>query len=164
MRIELADWHLEVDVTLNMELSGAQAADHCTCGYCRNFYEAIDQVCPTLRPFLAKFGLNIEGPDELCPLEPTIYEATYIVQGNILQQGTTPLRIDGIPFKIRSSEASDMRTEHPVPYFTLCFGLIELPWVLSEPMEDVISPANEEEYLRRIETKLLQYDADTIYS
>ena len=155
MQIELADWILNVDVPLTMELSVNQAKEHCDCGYCRNFYAAVDAACPNLRSFLMQFGLAIDGPDELCPFEPTIYEATYIVQGSIVQYGKQNLSIDGIPLYIRSSADSDMCTEHPEPYFTLCIGLMELPWLLEEPMHEVVSPANEEEYLQRMEKKLL---------
>lgn len=155
MQICLADWVLDVDIPLTMELSVGQAKDHCDCGYCRNFYAAIDAAYPSLRPFLARFGIDVEGPDELCPFEPTIYEATYIVQGRILGEGSLPLRIDDIPLTIRPAETADIHTEHPMPYFTLCAGLMELPWVLSEPMDQVVSPANEEGFLRRMEQKLL---------
>lgn len=155
MYICLADWVLDVDIPLTMELSAGQAKDHCDCGYCRNFYAAIDSAYPSLRAFLARFGIDVEGPDELCPFEPTIYEATYIVQGKLVTKGSQSLRIDDIPLAISSAETADIHTEHPLPYFTLCVGLMELPWVLDEPMEQVISPANEEGFLERMEQKLL---------
>ena len=164
MRMLLADWEFDVNIELTMELSADQASDHCMCGYCRNFYASIDSVCPTARRFLARFGLDIEGPDELCPIEPTIYEASYIVQGSILRAGTVPLRIDNIPLQILTADAADMATEHPAPYFVLRMGLIELPWVLDEPMDEVLSPTNEESYLKRIEEKLLQYAANEFNS
>lgn len=156
MLIELADWKLEVDIPLTMTLSGAQAKEHCTCGYCENFYTSIDRTYPTLRPFLAQFGLDVEGPDELCPFEPTIYEATYIVQGEIVQKGKQQLYLTDVPLILRSAPESDIYTMHPAPYFTLSVGLLELPWMLSEPMTEVISPANEKEFLERMQRKLLQ--------
>lgn len=42
MLIELADWKMDVDIPLTMLLSDKQAKEHCACGYCRNFYAAID--------------------------------------------------------------------------------------------------------------------------
>lgn len=156
MLIELGDWKLEADVSLTMALSVAQAKEHCTCGYCRNFYSAIDKAYPGLRPFLSRFGIDVEGPDELCPFEPTIYEATYIVQGYIVQKGSQQLYFDGIPLLIQSASESDICTEHPAPYFTLTIGLLELPWLLLEPMADVISPANEDAFLQRMQKKLLK--------
>ena len=165
MRLTLGDWLLDVDIELTMSISAAQASEHCDCGYCKNFYETLDAAYPSIRPFLMKFGLHAEAPDELCPFEPTIYEATYIVQGTILQFGTQNLTIDGVPLTICSSQQADMCTEHPEPYFTLCIGLMELPWSLPEPMDQVISPAKEEEYLLRMQQKLLQrLDNETIRS
>ena len=162
MTVQLADWLLEIDIDLTMSLSGAQATEHCSCAYCRNFYRAIDEACPHLRQFLSGFGIDVEGPDELCPFEPTIYEVTFIIQGKILREGREALYIDDIPLQIKSAEASDMETEHPMPYFTFCIGLIELPWLLEESPDQVISPANEPEYLDRMEKKLLkrmEYDS-----
>lgn len=165
MTVRLADWLLDVDIALTMSLSGAQAAEHCSCAYCRNYYQAIDRVCPNLRKFLFNFGIYIEGPDELSPFEPTIYEATYIIQGKILHAGRETLNIDGIPLTIRSEQESDMETEHTSPYFTFCIGLIELPWLLDESPDQVISPANEPEYLARMEKKLLdRIDQDSALS
>lgn len=157
MQIKLADWLLEVDVAQTMELSVPQAKDHCTCGYCRNFYAAADAAIPGLRPFLKGFGIDIEGPDEFCPFEPTICEATYIVQGSILQRGSEKVHIDGVPLSILTAEQADLKTDHPVPWFALRIGLFELPWVLDEPADQVVSPANTAECLQRMEQKLLSY-------
>lgn len=156
MQITFADWQLNVDIERTMEISSGQAKDHCTCGYCRNFYAALDHHYPSVKPFLARLGINAEAPDELCPFEPTICEATYIVQGSIQRAGTQQLYIDNVPLCIRSAEQSDIYTEHPKPYFTVCIGLLELPWCLDEPMDQVVSPANEEEFLDRMQAKLLQ--------
>lgn len=162
MKICVNDWVFNVDVPLNMEISSAQAKEHCTCGYCRNYYAAIDKACPTLRPFLANFGIDIEGPDELSPFEPTIYEASYIINGTIAQPSESGFFIDWIPVKVLSSQRADMDTERPDPYFVFVVGLIELPWVLQEDPADVISPANEAAYLQRMQNKLLtrMCDAD----
>ena len=165
MVVHLADWEMDVNVSLTMEISAEQARDHCQCGYCRNFYQTIDRTCPNLRSFMAGFGVDIEAPDGLCPFEPTIYEATYIIQGQILRKGTVPLYVDTIPMTIKTEEGSDLETEHPSPYFTVTFGLIELPWVLDESMDDVISPANDPEYMQRMQRKLLErLSADNVYS
>ncbi len=155
MKICVNDWVFDADVPLNMEISSAQAKDHCTCGYCRNYYAAIDRACPTLRPFLANFGIDIEGPDELSPFEPTIYEASYIINGTIAQSSEADFFIDRIPVKVLSSQRADMDTERPGPYFVFIVGLIELPWVLQEDPADVISPANDEAHLQRMQNKLL---------
>lgn len=160
MQIMVADWLLDVDVAQTMSISDVQAADHCTCGYCRNFYTATDASLPTFRPFLQQFGVDMEGPDEFSPFEPTIYEATYLVQGEILKKGHQNLRIDGIPLKILTQTEVDFPTSHPAPYFALRIGLFELPWVIDEPMDEVVSPANTEECLNRMEQKLLSYSLE----
>ena len=164
MNIQIADWVFEVDVPATMSLSGLNASDHCQCGYCRNYYLTIDKVCPSLRSVLLRFGIHIEGPDELSPYEPTIYEASYIVQGKILHKGKDRLFVDGVPVQIKDVVEADIETEHPLPYFVICIGLIELPWALDEPQDHVISPANEPEYLERMQKKLLSrmYDEEII--
>jgi len=156
MEISVLDWLFDVDVPLNMEISSNQAKDHCMCGYCRNFYKAIDKTFPALRPFLAKFGVDIEGPDELSPFEPTIYEASYIINGTVIRASDQCFYVDGIPVKVLSSKDADMDTVRPEPYFVLVIGLMELPWLLDEDPTQVISPANEEAYLQRMENKLLK--------
>ena len=159
------DWVLDVEVETNMRFSSAQAAEHCCCGYCRNFYRTIDATYPDMRPFLAQFGLNVEGPDEFSPFEPTICEVTYIVNGSIVKAGSSLIEINGIPVAIKTAGQADMETERPLPYFVFVIGLMELPWVIEEPMEDVISPANEEAYLQRMWKKLLyRAEQESLYS
>lgn len=163
MLISVHDWQFDVDIPLNMEISAAQASQHCTCGYCRNFYQGINAACPTLRPFLSRLGIHIEGPDELSPFEPTIYEVSYIINGSILQRSDQHLYIDSIPVKILTSDEADMDTVRPKPYFVLTVGLIELPWLLDEDPEQVVSPANEEQYLLRMQKKLLSRAGDEAF-
>lgn len=165
MQMQIGSWLVDADVSLNMEISAKQAREHCSCGYCRNFYAAVDTACPSLRPFLAKLGIDVEGPDELSPFEPTIYEVSYIVNGAILSCTNERVFIDGIPVKILSSDHADMDTVRPKPYFVLVIGLMELPWLLEEDPAEVISPANEENYLKRMERKLLDRAAEeNLYS
>lgn len=156
MILSLADWVLEVDVNTNMEYSSKQTSEHCDCGYCRNYYQTIDQVYPEVRPFFAQFGLNIEGPDELSPFEPTIYEATFVINGRILKTGSKQLAVNGVPLVIQNAQEADLDTERPSPYFAMTIGLMELPWVLDEPMHEVVSPANEDAYMQRMLEKLLR--------
>lgn len=165
MDIQVCDWQFDVDIALNMEISSNQAAEHCLCGYCRNYYQAIDQVCPSLRTFLARFGVDIEGPDELSPFEPTIYEVSYIVNGRILKSSEHHLYVDGIPVKVLTSKQADMDTVRPESYFVLVIGLVELPWLIDEDPSQVISPANEGSYLQRMERKLLnRLEDEVLYS
>lgn len=157
MILRLGDWVLDADIPATMERSGRHASDHCQCGYCRNFYETIDGVYPSVRPFFAQFGVDIEGPDEFCPYEPNICEATYVVHGQILQNGSQNISVDGIPILI--SAQLDLDHTPPQPSFGITIGLMELPWVLDEPMEDVISPANDPACLDRMWKKLLKRSA-----
>jgi len=76
------------------------------------------------------------------------------VTGSILHRGKTAFSVDGIPIQI--SDKLDMDHTLPTPSFGFIVGLMELPWVLDEPMEDVLSPANEPECLDRMWKKLLQ--------
>lgn len=154
MNMTLGDWIFEVDIPQTMERSGAHAADHCTCGYCENFYRTVDSVYPHMRSFLTGFGVNIEGPDEFCPFEPTICEATYVVCGKILQHGSLTIHVDGVPVLFQSSLELDHAL--PQPSFGIVVGLMDLPWVLDEPMEEVVSPANEPECLDRMWKKLIK--------
>ena len=155
MLVSVDDWLFDVDIEQNMKISSAQADDHCTCGYCRNYYASVDRAYPSLRAFLTNFGVDIEGPDELSPFEPTIYEASYIIHGRVVSRASGCIFVDGIPVKVVSAMEADMDTVRPSPYFVLVVGLMELPWLLDEDPRQVISPANEETYLRRMEKKLL---------
>ncbi len=154
MELHINDWVVRIDMESTMEISAMQAKDHCTCGYCSNFYRSFEAVCPQLCQLLGKLGIHWQGPDELAPFEPTIYEVSYIIQGQILRQGT-PFSLDGIPIQLLTAEQADMETEHPAPYFVLVAGLIELPWLMEEDPGAVLSPANEKEYLQRMTDKLM---------
>jgi hypothetical protein len=54
---------------------------------------------------------------------------------------------------------------HPTcgePFFVLTTGLLELPWVLDEDMDEVLSPANEPEYMQRMMNRLLENAGEDI--
>ena len=144
MVITLADWQFRVEREQTMAHSLSCSVDHCMCAYCRNYYETIDAAHPTLRPFLERFGVMVEGPSEIMPLEPTLVMACYRVMGEILHRGQSRMHVDNVPIH---PEASADGT------FLLWIGEMELPWVQNEPMEDVISPANQPEFLERMAKK-----------
>ncbi len=156
--LEIADWKFDIDLEATMEYSAKEAQAHCTCAYCRNFYASVDAAYPQLRPFLTQFGLDIEAPEELMPFDDGVYDATYAVCGKILQQGS-PLCVDGIPVSVQRD--SDANIGCPSPYFVLSVGLFQLPWVLEEPVEEVVSTANEPSFLQRMLRKLLGRAGDT---
>ena len=37
MILKIDDWEFDIDLERTMAYSAAEAADHCTCAYCRNF-------------------------------------------------------------------------------------------------------------------------------
>lgn len=157
MLLEIDGWRFDIDVAATMEYSASEAAEHCTCAYCRNYYAAVDSVCPELRPFLAKFGLNIDAPDELMPFDgdqQMVYDAVYTVRGRILDRGIAGIRVG--TFCVFPE--TDLQINHFMsePCFYLSVDAMPLPWGLDEPIEDVVSPANESSFLKRMWNKLLK--------
>ena len=144
MIITIADWVFDVDSDATTLRTMQNSTDHCTCAYCRNYYGSVDLAHPRLRPVLAKFGIALEGPSELMPLEPNIMLACYRVQGKILQTGCTNIYVDDVQIT-PEPEANGT--------FLLWAGDMVLPWIQEEPMEDVISPANQPEFMERMAQK-----------
>lgn len=155
MILEIDGWKFDVDLTATMQYSAKEAADHCDCAYCRNFYATVDDTYPNLRPFLAQFGINVEAPEELMPFEPTNVLCCYAVEGKILQFGKNITRIHGITIYGENPDDAMINVGCKAPYFILSVGPMELPWVLDENVDGVMSPANEPSFLRRMVDKLL---------
>ena len=95
------------------------------------------------------------------PYEPTIFEGSYCISGTILQRGHELKISDGCWLTALTAEETDYETKCREPYFVLRTNSLELPWVLDEDMDEVISPANEPEYLQRMWDRLLQNAPDT---
>ena len=151
MILKLGDWRFRVDVEATAERTRKYSYEHCQCAYCKNFYDAIDVAYPDLRPVMEHFGVNLEGPCELMPFEPTLMLACYRVDGQILKWGKAQLSI--VP------EAADNDT------FLLWVGEVRLPWLQEERMEDVVSPANLPEFLNRMqEIWLLRHGSEFVFS
>lgn len=156
MILEYGDWRFDVDVEATRERTTQNASDHCECDYCRNYYEAVDMAHPKLRPFLTQFGVNIAGPSELMPFEPTLMLACYRVQGKIVKWGKSELSVGDVPI---IAEAAEEDT------FLLWVGELELPWIQEINVEDVISPANLPEFLERMrEVWLLRHGKELVFS
>lgn len=156
MILQIDDWKFDIDMTASMEYSSSELEAHCDCAYCRNFYAAIDSCYPNLRPLLAQFGVEIEAPDELMPFdfpEGMSYDAVYAVAGRILMTGKELIPIDGIFMK----PEADSQVNHSAlfPHFFLTINDLRLPWVLDEPMQDVVSPANFPTFLKKMWNKFL---------
>ena len=152
MILRIDDWIFDVDTTRTMEYSAAEAAEHCDCAYCRNFYATVDNTHPALRPFLAQFGLDVEAPEEM--FNPSVFEKSldympsYVVYGKILRSGQYEMAAGRANIVARKAENGE-------DYFLLDCYEVSMPWVLDEPIEDVISPANEPSFLRKMWEKFL---------
>ena len=146
MILQIDDWKFQVDLERTKEHSSFVSSEHCTCGYCENYYRAAGMTYPELKPFLCRFGIMVDGPSEMYPIEPTLYLVGYRVFGQILQFGKGPMMVGSVP--VTAEPVDDV-------HFMLEVGEIPLPWVLAEDMEEVISPANEPEFLEKMYRKLM---------
>ena len=155
MILSIDDWIFDVDMATTMAYSAKEAAEHCDCAYCRNFYAAVDDIYPQLRQFLAQFGLDLEAPEELMPFEPTLYLACYAAEGRIVKRGQPLIMVDGVKVMPESAQDAMINSGLHAPYFVLSVGPMTLPWVLNEPMEEVVSPANEPSFLKKMWNRLL---------
>lgn len=166
MIIQVADWMFDVNISQTMAYSSGVWENHCQCGYCRNFYLTLNDAYPQLKTFLEQFGMNSLTPEEMSPIEPTLCIASYCICGRIIQHGLYPIDIDGVVFKVSKQEDNpDYDPGFRESFFVLTTGLLDLPWILEEDMDDVISPANEPEYMKRMMNRLLENtDFGTIIS
>lgn len=156
MILKIADWQFRVDPGKTRERTQKYSTDHCTCGYCSNYYDTVEDTYPGLVKFLDHFGVYIHGPCEVMPFEPTLVLSCYRIDGQILQWGKTPLHADGVDI---TPEAGDEQT------FLLWAGEMELPWVQQEAQEEVVSPANLPEFLERMQNIwLLRHGSELVYS
>lgn len=156
MIISVENWVFDVDIGATTEYCNEILKDPCQCGYCRNFRLAVGDAYPVLKQFLARFGSAILSPEELMPYEPTIFEGSYCISGKILQRGNEDILLPGCIVTVLDAEQVDYETQCPPPYFVFRTNSLELPWLLDEDMDEVISPANEPEYLQRMWDRLLQ--------
>ena len=154
--ISIADWRFQVDIDATRNYTIKCSADHCLCPYCRNFYETVDGAHPRLRSVLEAFGIYLDGPCEVMPVEHNLILAAYRVTGSITHVGKLRLHVDEVPL---IPEVSENGT------FLLWIGPMDLPWIQDIAPEDVISPANEPEFLDRMTRKMLSLmDIDAIES
>ena len=164
MILKISDWCFDVDVDATLAHTKKNAADHCTCGYCKNYYESVAKTYPQLIAFLESFGVEFNGPSELMPFEPTLYLSCYAVEGHIVKKGSPLIMVDGVKVMPESAKDAMINCGMRAPYFVLSVGPITLPWVLDEPMEDVISPANLPSFLKRMWDRLLRRQKKDIMS
>lgn len=156
MILQLGSWKFDIDMETTMAYSAAEAQEHCTCTYCRNFYAALDTDLPSLRPMLAQFGIDAQAPDQLYPYDITNetmwYEGEYLVFGRILQHGKDPI----VCGQCSIQPSVDAQYSVSQPYFVLCLQGAKLPWILEEPLQEVLSPANEPEFINKMMDRLVE--------
>lgn len=152
--ITLAGWEFRVDTEATREHTMRNSLDHCLCPYCRNFYDTVDIAQPRLRQVLGGFGIFLDGPSEVMPLEHNLILACYRVHGQILRRGMQ-LYVDAVPLYPEEGEDGT---------FCLWAGPIDLPWLREEDPEDVISPANQPEFLERMAKKWMELSQSDILS
>ena len=145
MKLTVNDWEFDIDLEATKEHSSFASQDHCSCPYCENYYRTVKASYPMLSSFLKRFGLDIDGPVEMYPFEATLYLSGYRVWGRILQVGLSPMMVDGVPISAQPRENG---------FFLLEVGEMELPWVMVEDPDEVISPANEPEFLEKMYRKM----------
>ena len=146
MLLKINDWVFDIDHERTREHASFASADHCTCAYCENYYRTVGQMYPNLPGFLKIFGADMDGPVEMYPIEPTLYLSGYRIFGRIVQAGSEPMMADGIP--ISAVPAGE-------DFFMLEVGEMLLPWVMDEDPGEVISPANEPEFLEKMYRKVM---------
>ena len=134
MILEFSDWLFVADVPANRLYCAEEAEDRCNCAYCRNFYRTVDKKYPGLRYFLSRFGMDLETPESLVPITHLVYQVSYTVQGRILRTGAVPIFVDDV--------AITAEEENEPGYFTLHFGLMDLPWVLDEDPAALTPPVS----------------------
>lgn len=150
MILKIDDWEFDIDLERTMAYSASEAAEHCDCAYCRNFYAAVDDAVPALRSFLAQFGLDIEAPEEMLPMlgESILYDPVYKVYGRILRLGNYEIPVGAANIVARPAE------DEKDCFYLDCYEVFT-PWLLEEPLDEVISPANELSLLQKMWDKLL---------
>ena len=162
MILEIADWIFDVNIPTTMEYSAHIAEDPCQCGYCRNFRQTVDDVYPQLKSFLKQFGMNSLTPEEMSPIEPTLCMASYCISGSVVKRGIYPIDLGGVVLSVPEQADPLYSPSCGVPFFVFASGLLDLPWVLDEDMDEVLSPANEPEYMERMMNRLLENAGDDI--
>jgi len=156
MIVSVQDWIFDVDIEATSRYCSDVVANPCNCGYCRNFRAAVNKEVPELNQFLSQLGSSVVAPEELMPYEPTVFEGSYCISGKILQRGNDVRISEHCWLSVLTEDETDYETQCPKPFFVLRSNSMELPWVLDEDMDEVVSPANEPEYLQRMWNRLLQ--------
>ena len=150
MIIHIDDWKFHAFSVSNRRFYAQKLEDHCDCAWCRNFYQSVDSAYPDLRPFLEQFGVHLNAPSEMIAFSPTLCTCYYVVCGDILEQGSADIVINGITVSPLTKEEALVNTDMEGPTYFLQVGTLSLPWVLEEPMEQADSPAKGKNMIQRL--------------
>ena len=164
MILDLFGAKFDIHMEDTLAYYAVESQERCNCAYCRNFSAAVDKVYPSLRPFLVQFGVDIDAPVESMPFDQPNeiwYENVYSVCGQILTGETSSFFVEGVEIRVHSENSLDVNSNCPAPCFYLSVGMMVLPWVLTESMSAVVSPANEPSFMRKMWNRLLGKVKDT---
>ena len=150
MILEIDGWKFQIFDVTTRKYYAREVAGHCTCATCRNFYQTVDNVCPELRPFLARFGVHVEAPDSMSAPIQTICDCYYAVCGKILEAGEEPITVGNTLIYPQALEEAMVDTDMEDPCFFLYVSPLNVPWVLEEPMETIDTPEKEQQVISKI--------------
>lgn len=97
------------------------------------------------------------------PFEPTLCTVSYCISGRIVQRSPYPLNGGGTVFSVETQEEMPFDTQCKSPYFVITSGFLELPWLLDEEMDEVISTANEPEFLEKMWNRLMDKSGENFF-
>ena len=138
MILTIEDWIFDVDIDKTAAYSKREAAEHCECDHCRNFYLEMDVACPKLRPFLNQFGILPEAPDRMSPIvfsEALIdYDPMYYVFGRIIRYGKDNIALGDAKIIPESEDA--VFEEGTI--FSLTVNGLFIQWRIDRPFEGTV--------------------------
>lgn len=156
MILEIDGWKFQVFDVTTRKYYAREVAGHCTCAACRNFYKTVDTSYPQLRPFLARFGVHVEAPEEMLAPIPTLCDCYYVVCGKILERGESEIAVGNTQVSPQTWDEALVDTDMEEPYFFLFVSPLNVPWVLDEPMEKIDTPEKEQSAIARILGRWIQ--------
>lgn len=151
MRIQ--DSEINVDVEKTAEYYRSNTLCDCLC--CRNFYAQAKERFGKLEAFLSEFGISLERPDELESVEAdntVMYlTASYSVCGKLPDsyKKTVEISDGGMDLKVVIGD-SFSPNEQTGDYFMVSVYDMNLPWVLDEPIPEVLRTAEKLPKIKRL--------------
>lgn len=115
----------------------------CDCAYCRNYYKTFKTNYPETSKFLERFGLDVEFPLEIMPLQydklnnVMEYISFYPIKGTLAKDEII-LNIEELELRIFKGKNSNNPCPNPKmedPYLLVEVSGIKLPWVLDKNIE-----------------------------